>query len=137
MCDLKTKINFKFTHMETKDSNKRSATQLVNEIKRRTKRKFSSEEKIKIVLEGLRGEESIAAICRKYAINTNSYFKWSKDFIEAGKRRLSGDILREANRDEVLELKKSVDSLKRMVGELYIQNDELKKTLSGLEQELL
>jgi len=123
--------------METKDNNKKSATQLVNEIKRRTKRKFSAEEKIKIVLEGLRGEESITAVCRKHGIHANNYFKWSKDFIEAGKRRLSGDILREANRDEVLELKKSVEALKRMVGELYIQNDELKKTLSGLEQELL
>jgi transposase len=127
--------------METEENNsikkKRSTTSLVNEIKRRTRRKFTAEEKIKIVLEGLRGEESIASVCRKYSIHANNYFKWSKDFIEAGKRRLSGDILREANRDEVLELKKSVDSLKRMVGELYIQNDELKKTLSGLESELL
>jgi len=106
--------------METNDNKKRSATELVKEIKRRTKRKFSAEEKIKIVLEGLRGEESIAAVCRKHDIHANNYFKWSKDFIEAGKRRLSGDILREANRDEVLELKKSVDSLKRIVGELYM-----------------
>lgn len=123
--------------METKDNKKRSATELVNEIKRRTKRKFSAEEKIKIVLEGLRGEESIAAVCRKHNIHSNNYFKWSKDFIEAGKRRLNGDILREANRDEVLELKKSVDSLKRIVGELYVQNIELKKNLSGLESEQL
>lgn len=122
--------------METKETPKRSATQLVNEIKRRTKRKFSAEEKIKIVLEGLRGEESISAVCRKHNIHANNYFNWSKDFIEAGKRRLSGDVLREANRDEVLELKKAVDELKRMVGELYIQNQELKKTLSGLESEL-
>jgi transposase len=122
--------------METINNKKKSATELVKEIKRRTKRKFSAEEKIKIVLEGLRGEESIAAVCRKYGIHANSYFQWSKDFIEAGKRRLSGDVLREANRDEVLELKRTVESLKRMVGELYIQNDELKKTLSGLESEL-
>jgi len=123
--------------METHENKKKSATELVNEIKRRTKRKFSAEEKIKIVLEGLRGEDSIAAVCRKHAINANSYFKWSKDFIEAGKRRLSGDLLREANRDEVLELKKTVDLLKRVVGELYVQNVELKKTASGLEEELL
>jgi len=123
--------------METNDNKKKSASELVKEIKRRTKRKFSAEEKIKIVLEGLRGEDSIAAVCRKYGINANSYFKWSKDFIEAGKRRLSGDILREANRDEVLELKRTVNLYKRIIGELYVQNEELKKTQSGLEAELL
>jgi transposase len=137
MCDLKKTLTFKLTQMEAKENKKKSATELVKEIKRRTKRKFSAEEKIKIVLEGLRGEESIAAVCRKHSIHANNYFKWSKDFIEAGKRRLSGDVLREANRDEVLELRKSVDDLKRMVGELYVQNAELKKTLNGLESELL
>ena len=65
---------------------KQTASELVKEIKRRTRRVFSSEEKIRIVLEGLRGEESITAICRKYAIHQNLYFKWSKDFMEAGKR---------------------------------------------------
>jgi len=113
----------------------KSTSEIVKEIKRRTRRKFSAEEKIKIILEGLRGEDSIAAICRKYSIHTNNYFKWSKDFIEAGKRRLSGDILREANRDDVTELRKSVDILKRELGELYVENKELKKTLNGLESE--
>ena len=121
--------------METK--NTKSATELVKEIKRRTRRKFSAEEKIKIVLEGMRGEESIAAVCRKYGIHANNYFKWSKDFIEAGKRRLSGDTLREANREEVAELRKSVELLQRMVGKLYTENDELKKIQHGLESELL
>jgi transposase len=74
--------------METKSKNKRSATELVKEIKHRTKRKFTAEEKIKIVLEAMRGEDSIAGVCRKYNIHTNNYFKWSKEFIEAGKRRL-------------------------------------------------
>src|ERR1035441_2122320 len=68
-----------------------SVTSLVKEIKRRTRRLFSSEEKIKIVLEGLRGEESIKEICRKYVIHENQYYKWSKEFIEAGKKRLNGD----------------------------------------------
>jgi len=117
------------------EKKKKSAVQVVKEIKRRTRRTFTSEEKIKIVLEGLRGEDTIAAICRKHGIHTNNYFKWSKEFIEAGKRRLSGDTLREATRDEVSELRKMNDILKRELGELYVDNKELKKTLNGLESE--
>jgi transposase len=119
------------------ESKKQTPTpdQIVKEIKRRTRRKFTAEEKIKIVLEGLRGEETIAAICRKYDIHTNNYFKWSKEFIEAGKRRLTGDTLREATRDEVAQLRKMNEMLKREVGELYVENKELKKTLTGLESE--
>ena len=120
--------------MEAK-SKKQSTTQVVKEIKRRTRRKITAEEKIKIVLEGLRGEDTIAAICRKYAIHSNNYFKWSKEFIEAGKRRLSGDTLREATRDEVAELRRMNDILKRELGEMYVDNKELKKTLNGLESE--
>jgi len=116
---------------------KQSATQVVKEIKRRTRRKFSAEEEIKIVLEALRGEESIAAVCRKYGIHANNYFQWSKEFIEAGKRRLSGDTLREASRDEVKELRRMNDLLKRELGEMYVENKELKKTLNGLESERL
>ena len=114
---------------------KQSATQVVKEIKRRTRRKFTAEEKIKIVLEAMRGEETIAAVCRKYDIHANNYFKWSKEFIEAGKRRLSGDTLREATRDEVSGLRTMNDMLKRELGELYVENKELKKTLTGLESE--
>lgn len=117
------------------EDQKPTAEELVKEIKRRTKRKFSAEEKIRIVLEGLRGEDTIAAICRKYAIHPNLYFKWSKDFIEAGKRRLSGDVVREANRDEVSGLKSMLDKLKRELGELYVENKDLKKTLTGFESE--
>jgi transposase len=94
---------------------------------------FSAEEKIKIVLEGLRGEDSIAAICRKYDIHQNSYFKWSKDFMEAGKRRLSGDVTREANREEVTELKQQNDEVKRELANLYLENKRLKKSLNGYE----
>jgi transposase len=115
--------------------NKKTASELVKEIKRRTRRKFTAEEKIRIVMEGMRGEDTITAICRKYNIHQNLYFKWSKEFVEAGKRRLSGDVLREATRDEVLELKRMVDILKRELGELYVENKELKKTLTGLESE--
>ena len=110
-----------------------SATTLINEIKRRTRRSFSSEEKIKIILEGLKGEESISALCRKYNIHQNLYFKWSKDFMESGKRRLSGDTQREANSGEVQDLKHQNDSLKRELAELYLANQVLKKSLNGYE----
>jgi len=117
--------------MPSKDKKKPSATEVVKEIKRRTKRIFTAEEKIKIVLEGLRGEESIAAICRKYDIHPNYYFSWSKEFMEAGKRRLNGDITREATRDEVTNLKKENDELKRELANLYLANQGLKKSLNG------
>ena len=112
--------------MEEKNK-KPNAIQFAKEIKRQTRRKFTAEEKIKIVLEAMRGEETITAVCRKHGIHQNNYFKWSKEFIEAGKRRLSGDTLREASRDEVLELRKMNDLLKRELGDLYLQNKELKK----------
>ena len=69
----------------------------VKDIRRKTRRKFSTEEKIRIVLDGLRGESSIAELCRQEGINSNLYYRWSKDFLEAGKKRLSGDTAREAN----------------------------------------
>ena len=78
-----------------------SADKTVRDIRRATRRKFSAEEKICIVLEGLRGEETIAELCRKEGINQNLYYRWSKDFLEAGKKRLAGDAVREATSDEV------------------------------------
>jgi transposase len=110
-----------------KPKSKPSATELIKEIKR----VFSSEEKIRIVLEGLRGEESISAICRKYNIHQNLYFKWSKDFMEAGKKRLSGDTVRQASTDEVKDLKDQNAELKQELAELYLQNKILKKNLKG------
>jgi len=83
-----------------------NTTKRVKEIRRKTRRKFSSEEKNRIVLEGLRGECSIAELCRREGINANLYYRWSKGFLEAGKRRLAGDTIREANTDEVVGLKK-------------------------------
>lgn len=106
---------------------------VVREIRRNTRRKYSAEEKIRIVLEGLRGEESIAAICRREGINTNLYYKWSKDFLEAGKKRLLGDVVREANSQEVGGLKQENEQLKQLVAELSLKNRVLKKSLSGLE----
>ncbi len=112
---------------------KNATESVVREIRRNTRRKYSAEEKIRIVLEGLRGEESIAAICRREGINTNLYYKWSKDFLEAGKKRLLGDVVREANSQEVGGLKRENEQLKQLVAELSLKNRVLKKSLSGLE----
>ncbi len=106
---------------------------VVREIRRKTRKKYGAEEKIRIVLEGLRGEESIAAICRREGINPNLYYKWSKDFLEAGKKRLAGDIVREANSEEVSGMKEENEQLKQLVAELALKNRVLKKSLSGLE----
>ena len=103
----------------------------VKDIRHKTRRKFSSEEKIRIVLDGLRGEYSIAELCRREGINNNLYYRWSKDFLEAGKRRLSGDTVREASTDEVVDLKKENTDLKQAVAELYLRNNWLKKSLTG------
>ena len=110
-----------------------STTSLIRDVKRRSRRKFSAEEKIRIVLEGLRGEESIAEICRKESIHPNQYYKWSKDFMEAAKKRMMGDTMRQANSDEVKQLKEENDELKKLVAELSLKNKVLKKSLSGLE----
>ena len=108
---------------------------IVREIKRRTRKKYSSEEKIRIVLEGLRGEESIASLCRKEGINPNMYYKWSKEFLESGKKRLQGDTQREATSSEVSELKEENSQLKYLVAELSLRNRILKKSLVGMEAE--
>ena len=111
---------------------KTDSESVVREIKRRTRKKYSSEEKIRIVLEGLRGEVSIAELCRKEGIHQNIYYKWSKDFLEAGKKRLQGDTEREATSSEVVDLKKENDQLKALVAELSLKNRVLKKTWDGL-----
>lgn len=113
-------------------SPKVSPESVVSEIKRKTRRKFSSEEKIRIVLEGLRGEESISGICRREGISPNLYYRWSKDFLEAGKRRLQGDTVREANSAEVTGLRQENDQLKQLVAELSLKNRVLKKSSSGM-----
>ena len=111
----------------------RSPESVVREIKRKTRRKFNPEEKIRIILEGLKGEESIAAICRREGMAPSLYYKWSKSFLEAGKKRLKGDTMREANSDDVSELRKENEQLKQLVAELSLKNRVLKKSLSGLE----
>jgi transposase len=108
-----------------------SSESYVRDIKRKTRRRFSSEEKIRIVIEGLRGEETIAALCRREGIAANLYYRWSKDFLEAGKKRLQGDTEREANTSEVHHIKKENSELKEVVAELTLKNRVLKKSLNG------
>ena len=112
---------------------KQSASSLVREIKRKTRRLFSAEEKIKIVLEGLRGEETVSALCRKYSIHEANYYNWSKEFMEAGKKRLNGDTERNASTDEVKDIKAQNTELKDLVADLSIQVKVLKKSLHGLD----
>ncbi len=114
---------------------KQAPEAIVREIRRQTRRKFSSEDKIRIILEGLKGEESVAAIARREGINPNLYYKWSKDFLEAGKRRLLGDTVREANSSEVTELRQENEQLKQLVAEMSLQVRVLKKSLHGLESQ--
>ncbi len=115
------------------NSQRKSAESLIKDIKRKTNRTYSAEEKIRIVIEGMRGEESVASLCRKYGINDSVYYKWSKDFMEAGKKRLSGDTERNATSDEVQYLKRQNDDLKKAIADLYLHNENLKKSLTGLE----
>ncbi len=119
--------------MTTEKKSRTSPESIVREIKRKTRRKFTAEEKIRIVLEGLRGEESITDLCRKEGIHPTMYYKWSKSFLESGKRQLNGDTVREASSNEVKELRDENDELKMLVAELVLRTRVLKKTLKGLE----
>jgi len=108
----------------------------VREIRRKTRRRYSAEEKIRIVLEGLKGEESIAELCRREGISPNLYYNWSKEFLEAGKRRLMGDTKREATSGEVSSLQQENSQLKHLVADLSLKNRDLKKSLSGTGEDL-
>ena len=107
------------------------AEKTVRDIRRATRRQYNAEEKIRIVLEGLRGEESIAELCRREGINTNLYYRWSKDFLEAGKKRLAGDTTREATSDEVKQLRSESAALKEALAEQVMENRLLKKSVIG------
>ena len=110
---------------------KEPAEKVVKDIRRATRKRHSSEEKIRIVLEGLRGEDSIAELCRGEGINQNLYYRWSKEFLEAGKKRLAGDTAREATSDEVKGLRREAVALKEVVAELTLENRLLKKSMLG------
>src|SRR5215468_5150474 len=109
-------------------SEKICAEETVKDIRRETRRKWNAEEKIRIVLEGLRGEESIAELCRREGLSPNLYYKWSKEFLEAGKARLTGDTKRQAISSEVDGLRQENEQLKQVVAELFLKNRVLKKS---------
>src|SRR6201982_1195822 len=108
-----------------------SAEKTVRDIRRASRRQFSAEEKIRIVLEGLRGENSIAELCRKEGINQNLYYRWSKEFLEAGKKRLASNTARAATSDEVKDLRREASALKEVVAELMLENRLLKKSIGA------
>ena len=110
---------------------KEPAEQVVKTIRRATRRQFSAEEKIRIVLSGLRGEDRIAELCRREGIVQNLYYRWSKEFLEAGKKRLAGDTARAATSDEVKELRREAGALKEVVAELTLENRLLEKSAIG------
>ncbi len=110
---------------------KKPAEQVVKVIRRATRRQFSAKEKIRIVLEGLRGEESIAELCRREGIASSMYYGWSKEFLEAGKRRLAGDTARAATSDEVKDLRLQASALKEVVAEQALELRLLKKSMTG------
>ena len=108
---------------------KKPAEQVIKDIRRATRRHFSAEDKIRIVVDGLRGEDSIAELCRKEGIAQSLYYTWSKEFMEAGKRRLAGDTARAASSDDVKGLRQEAAALKEVVAELTLENRLLKKSM--------
>ena len=117
--------------MRTKTGLNGSADKHVKEIKRKTRRQFSAQETIRIVLDGLRGEISISELCRREGIAESLYYNWSKDFMEAGKKRLAGDTTRQATSSEVTGLKREARDLKEVVAEQTLELRLLKKSMLG------
>ncbi len=118
-------------------STKSPAERAVRDIRRKTRKQYSAEEKIRIILDGLRGEESVAALCRREGIAESLYYSWSKEFLEAGKKRLAGDTGRQATSGEVKDLKREMRDMKELVAELSLENRLLKKSMiaDGGEEE--
>ena len=108
-----------------------AAERTIKDIRRKTRKRYSSEEKIRIVLAGLRGEDSIAELCRQEGISQGLYYSWSKEFLEAGKKRLAGDTAREANTGEVKDLRRQARDLKEVVAEQALELRLLKKSMIG------
>ena len=116
--------------MRQKSMSTRSpAEKAVRDIRRKTRKQYSAEEKIRIILDGLRGEESVAALCRREGIAESLYYSWSKEFLEAGKKRLAGDTGRQATSGEVKDLKREMRDMKELVAELSLENRLLKKSM--------
>ena len=117
--------------MRQKSGPNTPAETLVRDIRRATRKHYSAEEKIRIVIAGLRGEDSIAELCRREGISQNLYYRWSKEFLEAGKKRLAGDTAREATSDEVKSLRREAAALKEVVADLTLETRLLKKSMTG------
>ena len=115
---------------------KAASEKIVKDIRRATRRRFSAEEKIRIVLDGLRGEDSIAELCRQEGIAQSLYYSWSKEFLEAGKKRLAGDTAREASSGEVKDLRREARALKEVVAEQALEIRLLKKSMTGTGDDL-
>ena len=111
------------------DGQSDAAEKAVSDIRRATRRHYSAEDKNRNVIAGLRGEDSVAELCRKEGINQNLYYRWSKDFLEAGKKWLAGDTAREATSDEVKGLRAETQQLKELLAELMLENRLLKKSV--------
>ncbi len=117
--------------MRQKPGPSETAEQHVREIRRATRKRYSAEEKIRIVLSGLRGEHAIAELCRREGIAESLYYAWSKEFLEAGKKRLAGDTERQASSGEVKGLRREMSDLKELVADLALENRLLKKNTLG------
>ena len=112
---------------------KKSTEKFVKDIRKNTRRIFTAEQKILIIMEGLRAETSVAELCRKHNIAQSQFYSWNKEFMEAGKKRLNGDVVREATSDEVLNMKKENARLKEIVADLVVRYDIVKKSLDMLD----
>ena len=112
------------------------AERTIKDIRRQTRRRFSAEDKIRIVLSGLKGEDSIAELCRHEGIAQSQYYSWSKEFLEAGKKRLAGDTMREANTGEVQGLRREARDLKEVVAEQALELRLLKKSMTGTGEDI-
>jgi len=110
---------------------KDGAEATVRDIRRRTRKQYAAEEKIRIVVAGLRGEDSIAELCRREGIAESLYYSWSKEFLEAGKKRLAGDTARQASSGEVKDLRRAMRDLKEALAEQMLENRLLKKSMFG------
>jgi len=115
--------------MRHKSGTRRSGSEKVKDIRRATRKQYSAEEKIRIVLDGLRGEETIAELCRREGIAQGLYYSWSKEFLEAGKKRLAGDTARAASSGEVKTLRREAHELKEVVAEQALELRLLKKSM--------
>ena len=113
----------------SKSTQNGSARRLIRKVRQSTRRRYSAEEKIRIVMEGIRGDDSISDLCRREGISSNVYYKWLKEFMEAGKARLKGDEKRDATRGEIENLKRENERLKVLVAEVSLENMVLKKSL--------